>query len=69
MNNKQRTCILIKPDGIEKNVIGKVINRFEEEGMNLVAIKLVPPSKELLDKFYAEHIGKSFYAPFHRTKS
>ena len=55
---------MIKPDGVKKNVIGKIIGRFESEGMKLVALKMMPPQKELIEKFYAEHSEKSFYGPF-----
>ncbi|MBI1979301.1 MAG: nucleoside-diphosphate kinase [Elusimicrobia bacterium] len=58
---KQRTCVLIKPDGIEKNLVGTVLNRFEKEGFHLIGLKLVPPSRPLLESFYAEHAGKPFY--------
>ncbi len=61
---KQKTCILLKPDALEKNVVGKILDRLESEGFKLVAIKLIPPSKQLLEQFYAEHSGKEFYERF-----
>lgn len=62
MNHK--TCILIKPDGIEKKVIGKIIDRLENEGFELVAMKMIPPNKTLIENFYSEHKGKEFYERF-----
>ena len=61
---KQRTCILVKPDGVEKNLIGKILDRFESEGLKLIALKMIPPTKSLMETFYAEHRGKPFYGPF-----
>ena len=61
---KQRSCILIKPDGVQKKVIGKVINRFEEEGLRLIAMKMIPPDIKRLELFYAEHREKPFYKRF-----
>lgn len=61
---KQRTCVLIKPDGMEKKVIGKILTRFENEGFQLLGIKMIPPDQEKLENFYLEHKGKTFYDRF-----
>ena len=58
---KKRTCILIKPDGIEKKVVGKILAKLEESGFTLMGLKLIVPEKSLYEKFYAEHQGKPFY--------
>ncbi len=55
---------MLKPDALEKNVVGKILDRLESEGFKLIGIKLVPPNKSLLDAFYAEHVGKEFYGRF-----
>ena len=57
----EKTLSIIKPDAVKKNVIGKIITRFEENGLYLVAAKLIHLSDEKASGFYAEHIGKSFF--------
>lgn len=57
----ERTCFLIKPDGLAAKVVGKVLDRFEREGFNLVAMKLLPPDRARIEAFYAVHKGKPFY--------
>ena len=56
-----RTLSIIKPDAVAKNVIGKIISRFEENNLFLVAGKLVHLSDEMASGFYAEHEGKPFF--------
>jgi nucleoside-diphosphate kinase len=60
----ERSCVLIKPDGVGKKVIGEIIKRFESEGLKLVGMKLLKPSKETIEEFYAVHRGKPFFGPF-----
>ena len=57
----ERTLSIIKPDAVAKNVIGKIISRFEENNLYLVAGKLVHLSDEMASGFYAEHEGKPFF--------
>jgi nucleoside-diphosphate kinase len=57
----QRTLILLKPDSIHRRLIGTVIQRFEQKGLRLVGMKLLQASRELAEKHYAVHKGKSFY--------
>ena len=57
----ERTLSIIKPDAVGKNVIGKIISRFEENNLYLVAGKLVHLSDEMASGFYAEHDGKPFF--------
>ena len=57
----ERTLSIIKPDAVGKNVIGKIISRFEENNLYLVAGKLVRLSDEMASGFYAEHEGKPFF--------
>ena len=59
--NKERTLSIIKPDAVSKNVIGKILSRFEDSGLKIVAGKLVSLSEELASGFYAEHEGKPFF--------
>ncbi|MEI6242733.1 MAG: nucleoside-diphosphate kinase [Chlamydiota bacterium] len=58
---KQQTLSIIKPDAIEKNVIGKIIDRFEKEGLKIVAARMFHLSKKRAEDFYAVHKGKPFY--------
>ncbi|MFL2699352.1 MAG: nucleoside-diphosphate kinase [Gammaproteobacteria bacterium] len=59
--NIERTLSIIKPDAVSKNVIGKILSRFEDSGLKIVAGKLVSLSEELASGFYAEHEGKPFF--------
>lgn len=61
MSSTEQTLSIIKPDAVSKNVIGKIISRFEESGLYLVAGKLVQLSDEMAAGFYAEHEGRPFY--------
>lgn len=56
-----RTLILVKPDGVQRGLIGKIIDRFEGRGLKLIAMKLMQMSGELAARHYAEHEGKDFY--------
>src|SRR5437868_7202417 len=57
----QRTLILIKPDGVQRRLVGAIVQRFEQKGLRLVAMKLVQASKDLAERHYAVHKGKPFY--------
>ena len=57
----ERTLSIIKPDAVGKNIIGKIISRFEDNGLNLVAGKLMHLSDNMASGFYAEHDGKPFF--------
>lgn len=59
----EATLVLIKPDGVRRNLIGEIIARCERKGYTVADLKLVSPSRELLAKHYAEHEGKGFYEP------
>jgi|TARA_X000000368_G_scaffold75481_1_gene55909 nucleoside-diphosphate kinase len=59
--NTQRTLSIIKPDAVSKNVIGKIISRFEDNGLKIVAGKLLSLSEEMAAGFYAEHEGRPFF--------
>ena len=58
----ERTFVAIKPDGVERGLIGEIIKRFENRGLKLVGLKLMVVSPELAEKHYGEHKGKPFYA-------
>ena len=57
----ERTLSIIKPDAVGKNVIGKIISRFEDNQLAMVAGKLIHLSDEMASGFYAEHEGKPFF--------
>ena len=57
----EKTLSIIKPDAVSKNIIGKIISRFEENGLSIVAAKLIQLSDETASGFYAEHEGKPFF--------
>ena len=57
------TLVLIKPDGVKRNLVGEVIRRCEAKGYKVADLKMVQPSREILSRHYAEHEGKPFYEP------
>lgn len=58
----ERTLSIIKPDAVAKNVIGEIISRFENNGLRVVAARMLRMNEEQAGGFYAEHEGKPFYA-------
>ena len=58
----ERTFIAIKPDGVQRGLVGEIIKRFEQRGYKLVAMKLCRPGKEHLEKHYEDLKDKPFYA-------
>lgn len=59
----QQTLILVKPDGVSRNLTGAVLSRIEAKGYRLVALELRTATEPLLAEHYAEHLGKPFYRP------
>lgn len=57
----ERTLILLKPDCVQRRLIGRIITRFEEKSLDIVAMKLMHVTPELSKKHYAEHVEKPFY--------
>ncbi len=57
----ERTFVMIKPDGVERRLIGEIIKRFENRGLHLVGMKMLKPSRELAEKHYAVHREKPFF--------
>jgi nucleoside-diphosphate kinase len=58
----EKTLVLVKPDGVQRGLIGEVISRLEHRGLRLVAAKFMSVSQELAETHYAIHKGKVFYA-------
>ncbi|KLV27810.1 nucleoside diphosphate kinase [Niallia circulans] len=57
----ERTFLMVKPDGVQRNLIGKIVTRFEEKGFQLVGAKLIHITENLAEQHYAEHKGKPFF--------
>ena len=57
----ETSLILIKPDGVQRRLVGDIIGRFERKGLRLAGLKLLQPSRALAEKHYAVHKGKPFY--------
>ena len=58
---KERTLSIIKPDAVEKNIIGEIYNRFEKAGLKIVDARMLTLSEQKAKEFYAVHAGKPFY--------
>ena len=57
----QRTLVIIKPDAVQRRLIGKIISRFEEKGLEIIALKMTVITEELAKKNYSVHNGKDYY--------
>lgn len=57
----EKTLVLVKPDGVQRGLIGEIIRRLEQRGLKLIAAKFMWVSRELAEKHYAIHKGKPFY--------
>ena len=57
----ERSLIIFKPDCVQRRLVGRVLSRFEEKGLNVVAMKMMQITPELSKKHYAEHAAKPFY--------
>ena len=63
MTAMERTLILVKPDGVRRGLVGEVISRIESKGYQITDLKLMNPTRALLEAHYAEHKGKPFFDP------
>jgi len=59
----EKTFVMVKPDGVERGLMGEVVSRLERRGLRLIAAKFMWVSQELAEKHYAIHKGKPFYEP------
>ncbi|WP_418791356.1 nucleoside-diphosphate kinase [Phosphitispora sp. TUW77] len=57
----ERTYVMIKPDGVQRNLVGEIISRFEKKGFKIVGLKMLQLDRAMAEKHYEEHIGKSFF--------
>ena len=60
---KQKTFVMIKPDGVQRGLVGEIISRFEKKGIKIIGMKMLSVSKELAEKHYGVHKGKPFFKP------
>lgn len=58
----QQSVVLVKPDALQRGLLGEIIHRFERKGMKLVALKMMRLTDEILDEWYAHHKEKAFFA-------
>ena len=58
----ERTLVLVKPDGVQRGLVGEVISRLEARGLKIVAMKMLHMSRDIADRHYGEHVGKPFFA-------
>ena len=61
--SSEKTLILVKPDGVARGLVGEVISRIETKGYAIDSLRMLQADRALLEKHYAEHIGKPFYEP------
>jgi nucleoside-diphosphate kinase len=59
----ERTLVLVKPDGVRRNLVGEVLRRVEAKGYGIVALQMLTADRSMLERHYAEHEGKPFYEP------
>lgn len=57
----ERTLILLKPDTVERQLVGTILSRFEQKGLKIVAMRMLQFTPELAKRHYDEHVGKPFY--------
>ncbi len=57
----ERTLILVKPDGVQRKLAGKIISRIEDKGLQIIAVKMLKITPQMSKQHYAEHVSKPFY--------
>ena len=60
--NSKRTLVLLKPDAVERGIVGEIVGRFERKGLTIAAMQVRTLDQSILANHYAEHEGKPFYA-------
>jgi nucleoside-diphosphate kinase len=58
----ERTLVLVKPDGVQRALIGEIVSRFERKGLKVVGLRLLTVPRDMAEQHYAVHAGKHFYA-------
>jgi len=59
----ERTFVMVKPDGVQRGLVGRIVQRFEDRGLKICAMKMMRIPRELSERHYAEHKGKPFFEP------
>ena len=62
----EKTLVVIKPDAVQRRLIGRIIDRFEDKGLSIVAMKTLSVTRELAEKMYKQHEGEDFFEPLVR---
>lgn len=62
MAEVQKTFVAVKPDGVQRGLVGEIVTRFERRGLKLVGMKMLQVPSQMAEKHYGEHQGKPFYA-------
>lgn len=62
MKSKERTLVIIKPDALQRNLLGEIIRRFERKGLKIAGLKMMQLGDVLLDEHYSHHKDKAFFA-------
>lgn len=57
----EKTFMMVKPDGVQRGLIGEIVSRMERKGFQLIAAKMMNIDRELAERHYAEHVGKPFF--------
>lgn len=57
----ERSLVLVKPDGVERRLVGEIISIYEKKGLNITALKLIQPTREIAENHYIEHKDKPFF--------
>lgn len=57
----ERTLVLVKPDGVKRGLIGEILSRFERKGLRIAGLKMIQFDEALVNRHYAEHVGKPFF--------
>ena len=63
MTDVQETLVLVKPDGVARNLTGEILRRIEAKGYSITDLRMVEADRALLEQHYEEHVGKPFYEP------
>jgi len=63
MTLAERTFVLLKPDAVQRGLVGRIVARFEARGLKLLGMKLLTVPRTLAETYYAEHRGKAFFEP------
>ena len=61
VSQRERSFLMVKPEGVQRGLVGEVISRLEERGLKLVGLRMVMPDEDHYNSHYAEHRGKPFY--------